>query len=104
MGPSSPHRLRINGPGGVERFVELVGTISIGRTADNGIVLDDPQVSRCHAMLLVQDGGVLLLDMESSNGTLVNGTPALPDEPVRLADGDVVAIGRMLLRYETSFD
>jgi len=100
MSPSVPHRLRISGPGGVERIVELVGNITIGRTADNGIVLDDTQVSRCHAMLLVQDGAVLLLDMESSNGTLVNGAPALPDEPVRLADGDVVVIGRALLRYE----
>jgi pSer/pThr/pTyr-binding forkhead associated (FHA) protein len=100
MSPSAPHRLRISGPGGVERTIELAGTTSIGRAADNGIVLDDTQVSRCHAMLLVQDGAVLLLDMESSNGTFVNGGTALPDEPVRLADGDVVTIGRMLLRYE----
>jgi len=95
-----PHRLRISGPGGVERTVELAGNMSIGRTADNGIVLDDTQVSRCHAMLLVQDDAVLLLDMESSNGTSVNGAPARPDEPVLLANGDVVVIGRVLLRYE----
>ena len=87
-------------PGGVERIVELAGNTTIGRASDNGIVLDDTQVSRCHAMLLVQDGAVLLLDMESSNGTSVNGAPALPDEPVPLADGDVVVIGRVLLRYE----
>ena len=100
MNPSMPHRLRITGPGGVERIVDVTGTTTIGRAADNGIVLDDAQISRCHAMLLVQDGAVLLLDMESSNGTSVNGAPALPDEPVRLADGDVVVIGRVLLRYE----
>jgi pSer/pThr/pTyr-binding forkhead associated (FHA) protein len=100
MRPSAPHRLRISGPGGVERIVELVGSTTIGRTTDNDIVLDDTQVSRCHAMLLVEDSAVLLLDMESSNGTSVNGRLALPDEPVRLADGDVVVIGRMLLRYE----
>jgi pSer/pThr/pTyr-binding forkhead associated (FHA) protein len=99
-----PHRLRISGPGGVERIVELAGNTTIGRAADNGIVLDDTQVSRCHAMLLVQDGTVLLLDMESSNGTSVNGAPALPDEPVPLADGDVVVIGRVLLRYEAPSD
>ena len=100
MSPSMPHRLRISGPGGVERIVDLDGNTTIGRAADNGIVLDDTQVSRCHAMLLVQDGAVLLLDMESSNGTSVNGAPALPDEPVPLADGDVVRIGRVVLRYE----
>ena len=100
MSPSMSHRLRISGPGGVERTVELAGNTTIGRTPDNGIVLDDTQVSRCHAMLLVRDGAVLLLDMESSNGTSVNGAPALPDEPVLLADGDVVVIGRVLLRYE----
>jgi pSer/pThr/pTyr-binding forkhead associated (FHA) protein len=100
MSPRMSHRLCISGPGGVERIVELAGNTTIGRAADNGIVLDDTQVSRCHAMLLVQDGTVLLLDMESSNGTSVNGAPALPDEPVPLADGDVVVIGRVLLRYE----
>jgi SARP family transcriptional regulator, regulator of embCAB operon len=100
MSPSMPHRLRISGPGNVERTVELAGNTTIGRTTDNGIVLDDTQVSRCHAMLLVQGGAVLLLDMESSNGTTINGAPALPDEPVALADGDVVVIGRVLLRYE----
>jgi pSer/pThr/pTyr-binding forkhead associated (FHA) protein len=101
MSPSALHRLRISGPGGGERIVELAGTTTIGRAADNGIVLDDTQVSRCHVMLLVQDAEVLLLDMESSNGTSVNGAPALPDEPVRLTDGDVVVIGRVLLRYES---
>jgi pSer/pThr/pTyr-binding forkhead associated (FHA) protein len=100
MSPSASHRLRISGPGDAERIVELAGTTTIGRATDNGIVLDDTQTSRCHAMLLMQDGAVLLLDMESSNGTSVNGAPALPDEPVRLNDGDVVVIGRVLLRYE----
>ena len=102
MSPSMSHRLSISGPGDIERIVELTGNTTIGRAADNGIVLDDTQVSRCHAMLLVQDGAVLLLDMESSNGTSVNGAPALPDEPVPLADGDVVVIGRVLLRYKAS--
>ena len=104
MSLNASHRLHISGPGGVERTVDLADNMTIGRAADNGIVLDDTRVSRCHAMLLVQDGAVLLLDMESSNGTSVNGVPALPDEPVLLADGDVVVIGRVLLRYEAPFD
>ncbi len=93
-------RIHIQGGGLGQRTVELAGATTVGRAADNAIVLDDSSVSRTHAMLLVEDDDVLLLDLESSNGTAVNGRPALPDEPVRLADGDVVTIGKIILRYE----
>jgi hypothetical protein len=42
--------------------------------------------------------GLWLLDLESTNGTLVNGVPA-PDEPVWLKDGDVIGIGQVRVRY-----
>jgi pSer/pThr/pTyr-binding forkhead associated (FHA) protein len=97
-------RIHIQGAGSIKRTVELAGATTVGRAADNAIVIDETSVSRYHAMLLVEDGEALLLDLESSNGTLVNGRPALPDEPVRLVDGDVVTIGRVILRYEVPHD
>jgi pSer/pThr/pTyr-binding forkhead associated (FHA) protein len=99
-----PPRIHIQGAGVSKRTVELAGPTTVGRAADNSIVIEDSSVSRCHAMLLVEDSQVLLLDLESSNGTSVNGRPALPDEPVRLMDGDVVTIGRVILRYEVPHD
>jgi pSer/pThr/pTyr-binding forkhead associated (FHA) protein len=102
MSLSATPRLHIIGTSATERTVELTGTTTIGRTSDNGVVLDDTTVSRCHVMLLLEAGEVLLIDLESTNGTSVNGTPAAPEEPVRLADGDIVMVGRVLLRYEAA--
>ena len=47
--------------------------IKIGKAADNNLVIDDPQVSRYHAILTNEDNGDLLLeDLSSTNGTFVN--------------------------------
>lgn len=92
-------RIHIVERGRPERVVELLGTATIGRTADNDIVLDSDGVSHCHAMLLTQPGGVVLLDLGSTFGTFVDTVQALPDEPVRLADGARINIGRAALRY-----
>ena len=65
--------------------------ITIGRRKDNLVHLPDRNVSRRHARLLQRDGSVLLEDLRSANGTLVNGIRIT--ETVPLADGDLVRIG-----------
>ena len=72
---------------------------TIGRTADNDIILELDGVSHCHAMLLAQPDGVMLFDLGSTFGTFVDTVQALPDEPVRLRDGARISIGRAVLRY-----
>ena len=48
--------------------------IKIGKAPDNNLVINDPQVSRYHALLTQEDNGSLLLeDLGSTNGTFVNG-------------------------------
>jgi hypothetical protein len=81
------------------RMIELAGAVTIGRAADNDIVLESEGVSRCHAMLLAQPDGVTLLDLGSTFGTFVDAAQALPDEPLRLPNGARITIGRALLRY-----
>jgi hypothetical protein len=81
------------------RMIELTGAVTIGRTADNDIVLESDGVSHCHAMLLAQPDGVTLLDLGSTFGTFVDAVQALPDEPLRLPNGARITIGRALLRY-----
>lgn len=66
-------------------------TTTIGRQADNTIVLTDAQVSRQHARLTVTDAGVTIADLNSANGTRVNGTPIAGPTP--LHDGDTIQIG-----------
>lgn len=67
------------------------GTFSIGRSADCQLSLDDPLVSRRHALLHVKDNEVLVEDAGSRNGVLVNGTKI--DQRTRLGDGDQITIG-----------
>jgi pSer/pThr/pTyr-binding forkhead associated (FHA) protein len=52
-------------------------------------------VSRRHAALIAFDDKLQVLDLDSSNGTFVNGIRALPEEPLPLADGDKLMLGEL---------
>lgn len=65
--------------------------VAIGRQADNTIVIADTQVSRQHARLDVAEAGISITDLDSANGTRVNGTPIAGATP--LHEGDVIQIG-----------
>jgi FHA domain len=81
-----------------KRCVELrEGRSVIGRALDNAIVVDDLQVSRRHAEILVEAGTATLRDLGSANGVRVNGV--LVGERRALASGDVIRIGRWDLRF-----
>ena len=72
------------------------GALRIGRGLSADLRLDDMSVSRRHAILVAGDGGARILDERSSNGTFVNGARV---QQAGLKDGDVIALGRFLLRY-----
>ncbi len=65
-------------------------TLLLGREDDCEIVIPSRQVSRSHARITASDGGVLLEDLGSKNGTHINGKPL--QEPVYLQDGDIIQI------------
>jgi pSer/pThr/pTyr-binding forkhead associated (FHA) protein len=93
------HLLYITEAGRPERAIALSTTMTIGRDNENDIVIDSITVSRCHAVLLHDAAGVRLIDLESTNGTLVNGVPARPDEPMRLMNGNIIQLGYVWARY-----
>jgi pSer/pThr/pTyr-binding forkhead associated (FHA) protein len=95
-------QLHITEAGRPDRIVTMRDIMTIGRDSDNDIVLESISVSRCHAVLVRKSAGLLLVDLGSANGTLVNGVPALPDEPIRLSDGDELQFGQVLARYSAS--
>src|ERR1700683_664077 len=66
------------------------GEVTIGREASNGIPIADPSVSRKHCLVSGQDGRFLVRDLDSRNGTLVNGTRV---EEQWLQHGDEIAAG-----------
>jgi len=75
------------------------GTHILGRAADAAVCIDAPEVSRHHARITVFAGGVTLEDLGSRNGTARNGERIAA--VVRLAAGDLIAIGPVELRVET---
>lgn len=72
------------------------GEFLIGRSVECQLSLDDPLVSRRHALLVVAEDSVVVRDLESRNGVLVNGT-RVQHERV-LADGDTITIGTQELK------
>src|SRR5580704_4472639 len=67
------------------------GEFAVGRSATCQLSLDDPLVSRRHALLTVSDEGVKIEDLKSRNGVIVNGKRI--DAAVSLRPGDRIVIG-----------
>ena len=72
------------------RSYDLAGTVSIGRSEECGVVLDDPNVSRRHAEFTPRGADWHVVDLGSTNGVKVNGRPV---GSARLRDGDRVTLG-----------
>jgi hypothetical protein len=72
-------------------------TFTIGRSASNSIVLNDEMVSRHHAEMIVMDNGqVFLRDLDSSNGTFVNGNRI---KECYLNKGDIVKCATTFFKW-----
>ncbi len=87
-----PNLVMITGPSSGRKIPLLPMTMSIGREHDNNIELKDPDVGRYHARILYENGRFLLEDLESSNGTWVNGEKITS---TTLRNGDRVKIGEI---------
>ncbi|OIJ86405.1 hypothetical protein BIV25_41475 [Streptomyces sp. MUSC 14] len=74
------------------------GRISVGRSADADVPLDDPDVSRLHCSVTVgADGRVSVADLGSTNGTVLDGV-RIGERPVRVPAGGLLRIGESALR------
>ncbi len=81
---------------GKRHFPLSLPVINIGRRLDNHLVLDDPHVSRTHAQLRSQRGKFVLVDLNSTGGTRVNGNVIRQHT---LRPGDVITISGIELIY-----
>jgi len=80
-----------------QRHVNLVHpVVSLGRSLDNDIILDDPRVSRRHAQLRRRYGRYVLYDLASSGGTKINNYPI---EECVLHSGDVISFSGVQVIY-----
>ena len=73
--------------------------ITIGRSSDNNIVINDAKVSRTHLQLVQNESGICsVVDLNSANGTFVNGQKITGE--VRLQPRDVIRIGNTTLPWQ----
>ena len=82
---------------GGQRF-DLIGGLSIGRSKEADVRIDDRYASSLHARVFSRDGRFYAEDMSSTNGTLLNG--ATLQGEAELIDGDTVQIGDTVFRLE----
>jgi FHA domain len=80
-----------------ERF-DLIGGLSIGRSTEADVRIEDRYASGVHARIFTRDGRTYIEDMNSTNGTLLNDATLVGE--AELIDGDVVRIGDTEFRYE----
>ena len=101
--PAAPRaRLRVRTPDGVTRTIDVDGTdLSIGRSADNDLVLADGRVSRHHGRLTGRRGTLVYLDLGSTNGSRVNGVTV---GELVLGVGDRLELGDSQIVVEVAGD
>ena len=74
------------------RSVDLENELSIGRTSDADITIDDVGLSRVNTTIFRDGEMIFAVDENSTNGTFVNGEK-IGNQPRRIFDGDVLKIG-----------
>ncbi|MDY0032080.1 MAG: FHA domain-containing protein, partial [FCB group bacterium] len=74
------------------------GTLTIGRSPDSGLQLNEPEVSRKHAVIQQTALGTLIRDLGSGNGTSIRNRRIVE---YRLSHGDVISIGPIDLLFES---
>ncbi len=95
---SAVPRLMVFGGNGEGRIFELnLPAMNLGRAPENQIVIADASVSGRHCVFLVSGSEVTLRDLNSANGTFVNGQPV---SEAGLRTGDTIRAGTALLRFE----
>jgi len=77
--------------------------LRLGRSEDNHLVVSDETVSARHARLFQvrTSGAIFIEDLDSTNGSTLNGKPLLPGRAVELADGDLLGFGDTFFLFYT---
>jgi len=75
------------------------GKTKIGKISSNDVVLNYPEISENHALILFRDNKLVIQDLLSTNGTFVNGISV--EDKIILHENDIVKIGRINLKLKT---
>jgi hypothetical protein len=75
------------------------GMLRLGRGQDNDLVLADEQVSRHHGQLVSRQGALVYRDLDSTNGSFVNGDRVTE---IAIGPGDILQVGRSQVRVDAA--
>ncbi len=71
----------------------------LGRAPSSHIFVDDRSVSKSHAKIVLSGGDVSIIDLESTNRTVVNGRMAEPLNPIKLTNNDQIKTGNVIFKF-----
>lgn len=83
------------------QFIGATPELKIGRQPENHICLRDPKVSRFHAIIKIKDSYLMIKDLQSTNGTIVNN---LRVRRQKLQPGDQIKLGDSIIQVTLEKD
>lgn len=96
-----PYLIRYRfGPGTWQTFPLEPGEKTLGRDPNSDFHLNDIEVSRKHALVRIDDDGIWLTDLESTNGTKIDGVELVPYEESQLQLGQIFSMGNFILQID----
>ena len=99
VSPGLTHMLIVNAPEGPHRHLPLDRSpLTIGRAASCGLVLDGTDISRTHCQIELRGAVATLVDLNSTNGTFLNGKRV--QAPTPLEPGASIMVGGHTITYE----
>ena len=84
----------------IGKFNEDINLVKVGREFDNNIVLQDTKASRNHLVIVKQENIYKVRDLNSTNGTFINGNKINPNIFYNLSPSDIIRVGDTVLKIE----
>ena len=73
--------------------------VTIGRSPEATIQIDDPSISKIHGQFMIDGSGVRYMDLGSTNGTQVDGQNIAPNNDIKLKDNDLLQVGSVRVKF-----
>jgi len=71
----------------------------VGRSPNSGIFVDDRSVSKSHAKFMLNGNDIIVMDLESTNKTVINQQTVAPLTPIKLNNNDQIKVGNVIFKF-----